>query len=64
VGEEPFAVLLGDGLIAEAEVLLTTMMEVQQKTGGSVIALTPAHPGRRPAEILPAITVSLFRFSL
>jgi UTP--glucose-1-phosphate uridylyltransferase len=39
VGEEPFAVLLGDDLIDEAEVLLTTLMEVQQKTGGSVIAL-------------------------
>lgn len=39
VGEEPFAVLLGDDLIDEAENLLTTMMEVQQRTGGSVIAL-------------------------
>jgi UTP--glucose-1-phosphate uridylyltransferase len=33
VGNEPFAVLLGDGLMDEAEDLLTTMMEVQQKTG-------------------------------
>jgi UTP--glucose-1-phosphate uridylyltransferase len=39
VGNEPFAVLLGDDLIDEAETLLTTMMEVQQETGGSVIAL-------------------------
>ncbi|WP_255770736.1 UTP--glucose-1-phosphate uridylyltransferase GalU [Pseudarthrobacter sulfonivorans] len=39
VGDEPFAVLLGDDLIDEVEDLLTTMMEVQQKTGGSVIAL-------------------------
>ena len=44
VGEEPFAALLGDGLIDEAEVLLTTMMEVQQKTGGSVIALIEVGP--------------------
>lgn len=44
VGEEPFAVLLGDDLIDEAETLLTTMMEVQQKTGGSVIALIQVDP--------------------
>ncbi len=44
VGEEPFAVLLGDDLIDEAEDLLTTMMEVQQKTGGSVIALIEVDP--------------------
>lgn len=44
VGEEPFAVLLGDDLIDEAETLLTTMMEVQQKTGGSVIALIEVDP--------------------
>jgi UTP--glucose-1-phosphate uridylyltransferase len=44
VGNEPFAVLLGDDLIDEDESLLTTMMEVQQKTGGSVIALIEVHP--------------------
>ncbi|WP_309814315.1 UTP--glucose-1-phosphate uridylyltransferase GalU [Pseudarthrobacter sulfonivorans] len=44
VGEEPFAVLLGDDLIDEAEDLLTTMMEVQQTTGGSVIALIEVDP--------------------
>ncbi|RAX47248.1 UTP--glucose-1-phosphate uridylyltransferase [Arthrobacter sp. AQ5-06] len=44
VGNEPFAVLLGDDLIDEAETLLTTMMEVQQKTGGSVIALIEVDP--------------------
>lgn len=44
VGNEPFAVLLGDDLIDEAEDLLTTMMEVQQKTGGSVIALIEVDP--------------------
>ncbi|WP_445153559.1 UTP--glucose-1-phosphate uridylyltransferase GalU [Arthrobacter sp. Hor0625] len=46
VGDEPFAVLLGDDLIDEAEDLLTTMMEVQQKTGGSVIALIEVDPAQ------------------
>lgn len=44
VGNEPFAVLLGDDLIDEADDLLTTMIEVQQKTGGSVIALIEVDP--------------------
>jgi UTP--glucose-1-phosphate uridylyltransferase len=44
VGDEPFAVLLGDDLIDEAETLLNTMMEVQHKTGGSVIALIEVEP--------------------
>jgi UTP--glucose-1-phosphate uridylyltransferase len=39
VGDEPFAVLLGDDLIDERDELLSTMIEVQAKTGGSVIAL-------------------------
>lgn len=39
VGNEPFAVLLGDDLIDERDPLLTTMIEVQARTGGSVIAL-------------------------
>lgn len=39
VGKEPFAVLLGDDLIDEKEDLLSTMVAVQQKTGGSVVAL-------------------------
>ncbi|WJH23713.1 UTP--glucose-1-phosphate uridylyltransferase GalU [Pseudarthrobacter defluvii] len=46
VGDEPFAVLLGDDLIDEAEDLLSTMMEVQQKTGGSVIALIEVDPSQ------------------
>jgi UTP--glucose-1-phosphate uridylyltransferase len=46
VGNEPFAVLLGDDLIDEAESLLSTMMEVQQKTGGSVIALIEVDPSQ------------------
>lgn len=46
VGDDPFAVLLGDDLIDEAEDLLTTMMAVQQKTGGSVVALIEVDPSQ------------------
>jgi UTP--glucose-1-phosphate uridylyltransferase len=40
VGNEPFAVFLGDDLIDERDVLLTEMLEAQQRHGGCVIALT------------------------
>ena len=39
VGNEPFAVLLGDDLIDERDELLTRMLEVQAQRGGSVVAL-------------------------
>lgn len=39
VGNEPFAVLLGDDLIDERDELLSEMIRVQQATGGSVVAL-------------------------
>jgi len=39
VGDEPFAVLLGDDIIDERDSLLTTMIEVQREHGGSVVAL-------------------------
>ena len=39
VGDEAFAVLLGDDLIDEKEDLLSRMVEVQECTGGSVVAL-------------------------
>ncbi len=39
VGDEPFAVLLGDDLIDENESLLKDMIAVQERVGGSVIAL-------------------------
>ncbi len=39
VGQEPFAVLLGDDLIDERDPLLQQMVEVQQREGGSVLAL-------------------------
>lgn len=39
VGNEPFAVLLGDDLIDERDELLTRMLDVQAQRGGSVVAL-------------------------
>jgi UTP--glucose-1-phosphate uridylyltransferase len=39
VGHEPFAVLLGDDLIDERDPLLTHMLDVQRRYGGSVVAL-------------------------
>ncbi len=44
VGHEPFAVLLGDDLIDARDELLSTMIEVQAKTGGSVVALIEVDP--------------------
>lgn len=44
VGNEPFAVLLGDDLIDSRDELLSHMVETQQKTGGSVIALMEVAP--------------------
>ena len=39
VGQEAFAVLLGDDLIDPRDPLLSTMVEVQEREGGSVVAL-------------------------
>jgi UTP--glucose-1-phosphate uridylyltransferase len=39
VGDEPFAVLLGDDLIDTRDPLLTTMLDVRASRGGSVVAL-------------------------
>jgi UTP--glucose-1-phosphate uridylyltransferase len=44
VGDEPFAVLLGDDLIDPRDPLLARMIEVQQEHGGSVIALIAVDP--------------------
>lgn len=44
VGDEPFAVLLGDDLIHEEDDLLSDMIEAQKKTGGSIIALMEVDP--------------------
>jgi len=44
IGNEPFAVLLGDDLIDERDPLLPIMLELQERTGGSVIALLEVEP--------------------
>jgi UTP--glucose-1-phosphate uridylyltransferase len=44
VGQEPFAVLLGDDLIDPRDPLLATMIEVRERFGGSVIALMEVPP--------------------
>jgi UTP--glucose-1-phosphate uridylyltransferase len=46
VGNQPFAVLLGDDLIDEQDCLLKEMIEVQSRTGGSVIALMEVDPSQ------------------
>jgi UTP--glucose-1-phosphate uridylyltransferase len=44
VGEEPFAVLLGDDLIDARDPLLQRMLEVRARYGGSVVALMEVEP--------------------
>lgn len=53
VGNEPFAVLLGDDLIDDRDPLLARMCEVREQLGGSVIALM-----RMPREVLPMYGVA------
>jgi UTP--glucose-1-phosphate uridylyltransferase len=44
VGDEPFAVLLGDDIIDDRDVLLTRMIEVQAQRNATVIALLEVDP--------------------
>jgi UTP--glucose-1-phosphate uridylyltransferase len=44
VGDQPFAVLLGDDLIDPRDPLLSRMIDVQERHGGSVIALMEVAP--------------------
>ena len=44
VGSQPFAVLLGDDLIDARDRLLTRMIEVRQRYGGSIVALMEVDP--------------------
>ncbi len=44
VGNEPFAVLLGDDFIDERDRLLQRMLEVRQQYGGSILALMEVEP--------------------
>ncbi|QNP63759.1 UTP--glucose-1-phosphate uridylyltransferase GalU [Streptomyces genisteinicus] len=46
VGDQPFAVLLGDDLIDPRDPLLSRMVEVQEREGGSVIALMEVDPAQ------------------
>ena len=46
VGHEAFAVLLGDDLIDPRDPLLTPMIDVQKRYGGSVIALIEVDPSQ------------------
>ncbi|MFI8289943.1 UTP--glucose-1-phosphate uridylyltransferase [Streptomyces sp. ms191] len=46
VGDEPFAVLLGDDLIDPRDPLLARMLEVLAQRGGSVIALMEVDPAQ------------------
>src|SRR3954469_17358876 len=44
VGNEPFAVLLGDEFVDESEPLLPSMLDLQAQTGGIVLALLEVEP--------------------
>ncbi|GLZ14961.1 UTP--glucose-1-phosphate uridylyltransferase [Actinomadura sp. NBRC 104425] len=44
VGDEPFAVLLGDDMIDSRDRLLSRMIEVRRQRGGSVVALMEVPP--------------------
>lgn len=44
VGNEPFAVLLGDDVIDDRDPLLEQMLDAQQRYGGSVVALLEVDP--------------------
>ncbi|MEV5507933.1 UTP--glucose-1-phosphate uridylyltransferase GalU [Streptomyces orinoci] len=46
VGNEPFAVLLGDDLIDARDPLLSRMVDIQRLRGGSVIALMEVDPSQ------------------
>ncbi|MET7615929.1 UTP--glucose-1-phosphate uridylyltransferase GalU [Streptomyces sp. NPDC005408] len=46
VGNQPFAVLLGDDLIDPRDPLLARMVEIQEREGGSVIALMEVDPSQ------------------
>ncbi|WP_031068991.1 UTP--glucose-1-phosphate uridylyltransferase GalU [Streptomyces sp. NRRL S-118] len=46
VGDQPFAVLLGDDLIDPRDPLLQRMIDVQEREGGSVVALMEVEPSQ------------------
>ncbi|MCK8679096.1 UTP--glucose-1-phosphate uridylyltransferase GalU [Streptomyces lichenis] len=46
VGDEPFAVLLGDDLIDPRDPLLSRMVDIREREGGSVVALMEVDPAQ------------------
>ncbi|WP_299537768.1 UTP--glucose-1-phosphate uridylyltransferase GalU [uncultured Streptomyces sp.] len=46
VGDQPFAVLLGDDLIDPRDPLLSRMVDIQAREGGSVVALMEVDPAQ------------------
>ena len=56
VGDEPFAVLLGDDLIAASDDLLARMIAARQKYGGSIVALMEV-----PADQISAYGCAAFK---
>ncbi|MFI2368464.1 UTP--glucose-1-phosphate uridylyltransferase GalU [Streptomyces sp. NPDC018833] len=46
VGDQPFAVLLGDDLIDPRDPLLSRMIEIQEREGGTVVALMEVDPAQ------------------
>jgi UTP--glucose-1-phosphate uridylyltransferase len=58
VGNEPFAVLLGDDLIDARDPLLTAMIKVRQQYGGSVVALMEVDPEQVALYGCAAITLT------
>jgi UTP--glucose-1-phosphate uridylyltransferase len=46
VGDQPFAVLLGDDLIDRRETLLSRMLDVRDRYAGSVVALMKVDPAQ------------------
>jgi UTP--glucose-1-phosphate uridylyltransferase len=56
VGNEPFAVLLGDDLISADEALMAKMIAARQRYGGSIVALMEV-----PADQISAYGVAAFK---
>ena len=56
VGDEPFAVLLGDDLISAHDALIARMIDARQKYGGSIVALMEV-----PADQVSAYGVAAFK---
>jgi UTP--glucose-1-phosphate uridylyltransferase len=65
VGDQPFAVLLGDDLIDPRDPLLARMIDVQERHGGSVVALMEVDPSQihlyGSAAILPTADEGVVR---